>query len=345
MAVRKLRTQSPASSRHNRLKTLMETGINVLSLFDGMSCGQIALGRAGIKVNQYYASEVDKYAIKITQKNYPNTIQLGSVVFVSVETLPKIDLVIGGSPCQNLSFLGNEKGLTTKCNVDILTLDHYLKLKLEQYEFSGQSYLFWEYVRILKEVQKNNPNVKFLLENVNMDEKWRKIFTRTLGVNYITIDSNLVSAQDRDRHYWTNIGLTNDGVLFGFKSNIEMPRDKGLLLKDVLENEVDEKYFLEYKNDVFLGTTLGGDYRADDGYRAKKNGKSGTLRARARTDESCGQLAFIGDRVRKLTPIECERLQTITDDYTIGVPYSQRYKMIGNGWTVDVVTHIFKYYK
>ena len=125
--------------------------MNVLSLFDGMSCGQQALERSGIKVDNYFASEIDKYAIKVTMNNYPNTIQLGSVVGVDGYSLPKIDLLIGGSPCQSFSFAGKRKGMSTKDEQEILTLDHYLQLKAEQYEFEGQSYLFWEYMRLLNE--------------------------------------------------------------------------------------------------------------------------------------------------------------------------------------------------
>jgi DNA (cytosine-5)-methyltransferase 3A len=136
--------------------------MNVLSLFDGCSCGQQALERANIKVNNYFASEIDKYAIKVTMANYPNTIQLGSVVDIKGADLPKIDLLIGGSPCQSFSFAGKRKGMSTKCNQEILTLEQYLELKEDGFQFEGQSYLFWEYVRILNEVKPKY----FLLENV-----------------------------------------------------------------------------------------------------------------------------------------------------------------------------------
>ena len=142
--------------------------MNVLSLFDGMSCGQQALERAGIKVNNYFASEIDKYAIQVTMANYPNTKQLGSVVNVDGYSLPKIDILIGGSPCQSFSFAGKRKGMSTKDEQEILTLDHYLELKAEGFEFEGQSYLFWEYMRLLNEVKPKY----FLLENVMMGERW-----------------------------------------------------------------------------------------------------------------------------------------------------------------------------
>jgi len=217
--------------------------MNVLSLFDGMSCGQQALDRLGIKVDNYFASEIDKYAIQVTMANYPNTIQLGSVVNVDGYSLPKIDLLLGGSPCQSFSFAGKRKGMSTKCETEILTLEHYLELKAEGYEFEGQSYLFWEYMRLLNECKPTY----FLLENVEMGEKWEKVLSKAIGVNGIHINSALVSAQNRKRIYWTNIGMQPSGLFGDLESIIEQPKDRGILLKDVLESEVDEKYFLSEK--------------------------------------------------------------------------------------------------
>ena len=359
--------------------------MNVLSLFDGMSCGRQALERAGIKVDNYYACEIDKYAIQVTMKNYPDTIQLGDVRNIKAEDLPKIDIMMGGSPCQSFSFAGKRAGMSTKCNQEILTLDEYLKLKQENFEFEGQSYLFWEYMRVLKQV---NPTY-FLLENVKMSKKWEEVLSNAIGVKPILINSSLVSAQNRKRLYWTNIS-----------DKIEQPSDKGIYLKDILEEEVDEKYYLSssvverfkeklvstsidekdvvtlnlqrrnpdrpsllnggksgsgplvkndgksYCLDTFNSQAIdivGGDFRTDEGFRWREGGKTGTLAARARNDESCGQLAKIGHVIRKLTPVECERLQTVKDNYTEGVSNTQRYKMIGNGWTVDVTVHILSY--
>jgi len=454
--------------------------MNVLSLFDGMSCGQQALERAGFKVDNYFASEIDKYAIQVTMANYPNTKQLGSVVNVDGYSLPKIDILIGGSPCQSFSFAGKRKGMSTKDEQEILTLEHYLELKAEGFEFEGQSYLFWEYMRLLNETKPKY----FLLENVMMGEKWEKVLSKAIGVKPIMINSSLVSAQNRQRLYWTNIGLKPQGLFGDLESSIEQPKDKGILLKDILEEEVDSKYFLsdnfinflnkhkdrhsekgngfgfsvkngddkgnclranaalcptdnivnsynnkrlnltieKHKENLEYGTMIdsynqsihinksitidtrisasnnthivgkkvkqlnsslesggkqpyqqnriydsngispalcankadllikeeivfGCDYRTDEGLRIRDNGKSGTLAARARNDESCGQLASIDSQIRKLTPVECERLQTVKDNYTNHVSDSQRYKMIGNGWTVDVIAHILKYMK
>lgn len=151
--------------------------INVLSLFDGMSCGQIALERSGIPVENYFASEIDKYAIKVTMENYPNTIQLGDIRNVDVNNIPKIDLLIGGSPCQSFSFSGKRNGMSTLEKVEIITLEQYLKLKRLNFKFEGYSYLFWEYSRILNDIRKyNNPEVKFLLENVTMAKNGKILF-------------------------------------------------------------------------------------------------------------------------------------------------------------------------
>ena len=419
--------------------------MNVLSLFDGMSCGQQALERAGIKVDKYFASEIDKYAIQVTMANYPDTIQLGSVVGVDGYALPKIDLLIGGSPCQSFSFAGKRKGMATTDEQEILTLEHYLQLKADGFEFQGQSYLFWEFMRLLYEVKPKY----FLLENVEMGEKWERVLTQAIGVNALHINSALVSAQNRKRIYFTNIGMEAAG-LFGYPvSIIKKPKDRKILLKDILESEVDEKYFLSDKAMKLLGdkiinksvsneksmtidgsyykgvgircgdcrqivktdkkgniknnqnkascftagghsggnhsdmdlivhntmprsSTTGkggtghlsindgktycldtgntnavevrsGDFDFDGNFRERQNGKSGTLRARAREDESCSQLAQIDSRIRRLTPLECMRLQTVNDNYKMPVSDSQKYKMLGNGWTIEVISHIFKY--
>jgi DNA-cytosine methyltransferase len=357
--------------------------MNVLSLFDGMSCGQQALERSGIKVDKYFALEIDKYAIIVTMANYPNTIQLGSVTEVDGYKLPKIDLLIGGSPCQSFSFAGKRKGMSTKDEQEILTLEHYLKLKVEGYEFEGQSYLFWEYIRLLNEVKPKY----FLLENVMMGEKWEKLLTKAIGVKPIMINSALVSAQNRKRLYWTNIGLKASGLFGDMESIIEQPKDKGILLKDILENEVDEKYFLSERMINWLekhSTKRGSEFRKTIGDRkagclsvsalknvnlsadfiidnpiivhnmmpkSSKSGKGGTghlTREDGKTyclDTGNTNAVEYKQRIRRLTPIECERLQTVKDNYTNYVSDSQRYKMLGNGWTIDVISHILNYIK
>ncbi len=481
--------------------------ITVLSLFDGVSCGQLALNRAGIKYDKYYASEIDKYAIKIAQKNYPDTIQLGSVIDVDVSKLPPIDWLQGGSPCTNFSFAGKRKGMSTTDEVEILTLDHYLELKSQNYEFEGQSYLFWEYMRILTDIQKYNPDVIFFLENVEMGEKWEKVLSRAIGVNGIHINSALVSAQSRPRIYWTNLGLEKSGLFGDLTSIITQPKDRGIYLKDILETNVDEKYYLSDKMVSYLnsrkknynggkinyktgvdkascinacsgsldisdniivdknrkascftaGAHSGGLHSemdtivegqstmievtcaasrgrnpdnpksrktgleteqhleerfdgktncltsvAKDNYvvekasepvlmltlnksaafhhekldnksyslaarsdlaivepitvhnmmpRSSKTGKGGTGHL-SRTDGKTYTLACSDinrveykQRIRRLTEVECERLQTLPDFYTEGISSTQRYRALGNGWNVDTIVYLFGYYK
>lgn len=410
---------------------MKEKEFNVLSLFDGCSGGQQALDRLCIKVDNYYASEIDKYAMQVTMANYPNTIQLGSVVDVDVSKLKHINLLCGGSPCQSFSFAGKRKGMSTKDNIEILTLEHYLELKEQKFEFEGQSYLFWEYIRILTDIRKYNPDVKFLLENVMMGEKWQKILTRAIGINPIEINSALVSAQNRRRLYWTNIGAEQDGLFGDLKCMIPQPKDRGILLKDILEPEVDEKYYLsdkitgrfklQSKGDNIVGSTKGEENtrlgQRDEVYglegkmgclnatdykqpkqiqivamggrnpentsdrtkgcptkqmlEAREDGKTNcittvqkdnlvysyrqdtpikedsdkyqTLRHNPGGKTRGVELELNTSRIRRLTPLECERLQTMKDGYTAHVSDSQRYKMIGNGWTTEVIAHIFSY--
>lgn len=332
--------------------------MNVLSLFDGMSCGQIALNKLGIKYENYFASEIDKYAIEITQKNFPGTQQLGSVVDVKGEDLPKIDLLMGGSPCQGFSFAGKQ-----------LNFD------------DDRSKLFFEFVRLLKEVKPKY----FLLENVKMKKESQEIITHYLGVEPIEICSSLVSGQTRKRLYWTNIALQKGDLFDGYKSGITQPKDKEVLLRDILEDSVDKKYYCSetfmakmdrYKN---KNRCLNNDGKAmcliagyhkmgrDNTYiveneSATKSGKSYCLTARYSgavawnsverkqrtmipvevTDEENPNV-YNGVRYRKLTPKECERLQTVPDGYTEGVSDTQRYRMIGNGWTIDIIAHIFSH--
>ncbi|WP_440614987.1 DNA (cytosine-5-)-methyltransferase [Bacillus subtilis] len=284
--------------------------MNVLSLFDGMSCGQIALEKAGIKVDNYFASEIDKHAIQITQKNYPNTIQLGDVTKWYEWDLPEIDLLLAGSPCQGFSVSG--KGLN----------------------FSDpRSKLFFVFSDVLNAVKPKH----FLLENVKMKKRWEEIITNSLCVHPIEINSSLVSAQSRKRLYWTNI------------PNVSQPEDKRLLLKDVLEDEYTEKEVLSEKiqerfqfieSNYAIGTTKP-DFRTigQRDYVFGENQKMGCLVA---TDFKQPKQVYHNGVLRKASPLECERLQTVPDNYTKGVSNTQRYKMLGNGWTVDVIAHIFK---
>jgi DNA-cytosine methyltransferase len=301
--------------------------MNVLSLFDGMSCGQIALEKSGFQVDKYFASEIDKYAIKVAKANYPDMVHLGDVRDVKADDLPQIDLLIGGSPCQGFSFAGKQ-----------LNFD------------DPRSKLFWEYVRLLRELRPKY----FLLENVKMKQESMDVITEALGVEPIFINSSLVSAQNRQRYYWTNIPMD------------KLPDDKGVMLKDILENGYVDRdkshcldanyfkggnlksYFEKHRRQlVFSKDGLchvgDADIRGNDNVRRvyHPDGKAPCLTTMGGGHREPKTLTS-DTTWRKLTPLECERLQTVPEGYTAHVSNTQRYKMLGNGWTVDVIAHIMK---
>lgn len=362
--------------------------MNVLSLFDGISCGLVALKRSVAKVDNYYASEIDKYAIQISKKNHPEIKHIGDIKKIDVGALGKIDLFLAGPPCQGFSCSGKQLNW---CD--------------------PRSLLFLRAIEILQEIKKTNPGVKFLIENVaSMKNFVRTELDKRLGVESIVINSNLISAQNRKRLYWANIPMPGQ------------PKDKGIFLKDILESNVDEKYYL-HKNSISgkralknlvdglrfdyeksksmtangartisgAGSTClvlqiprgnnRGGIKAVDGKTptlsssswidnnhlfemVRKNGddktflkvskklnrkpdqkKSSTLTGGAKSggDHSAMDLILYNDfSFRRFTPVECERLQTLPDNYTEGVSNTQRYKSIGNGWTVDVIAHILR---
>lgn len=330
---------------------------NVLSLFDGISCGQVALEKAGIKVDNYFASEIDKNAIKVTQHNYPNTIQLGDVTKVKGADLPKIDLLTGGFCCQSFSMSGKQ-------------------LNFED----PRGKLFFECVRLLEECK---PTF-FLFENVKMKKEYEDVITSYLGVSPIKINSALVSAQNRERLYWTNI------------PNIKQPEDKGILVKDILEENIDG-HFSDGFYVVPRGTNQGGlkhykgksptittsswrynffacqkieenlrdllstsKYKDNFQWKFDKLGRVLVMRPDGLKIQRIGRVASQDNKseiitcatqphvnngllIRKITPLEAERLQTLPEFFTdCGISTNQRFHAIGNGWTVDVIAHIFK---
>lgn len=388
--------------------------MNVLSLFDGISCGMVALERVGIKVDKYYASEIDKYAIAVSEKNYPDIIRLGNVTKWKNWDIDwgSIDLLIGGSPCQGFSFAGKQLNFEDE-----------------------RSKLFFEYVEILKHIKEQNPEVLFLLENVRMKKEYSDIISKFLDTDPILINSSLVSAQNRKRLYWTNI------------KSVEQTQDRGILLKDIVHEYTDFKYMLTDSQNGWLKKN--GQFQLDKNYSSIDSKKAITMTARQyaswngnfkfeelnryivpfdktlqilekeiekgkvgyfKTDSQGNRIYYIHNKsvalckeaggkgsktglysfgcitpdrvkkrqngqrfsegnkfytlttqdkhgvlvegyIRKLTPIECERLQTLPDGYTdvavAGklISDNQRYKMLGNGWTVDVIAHILRYIK
>lgn len=281
--------------------------METLSLFDGISCGQVALERAGIKVDKYYASEIERNAIQITQKNYPDTVQIGDVTKIDGNQYRGIDLLMGGSPCQSLSITQSQ---------------------IRQHLF-GKSKLFFEFVRILEE---SSPKY-FLFENVaSMTEESKQIISELLKCKPVLINSNCFVAQDRPRYYWTNIPL-----------KISELKQCDTVLQDILEPTVDEKYFYNCGYD-FLGTDKSVCAILHiNGHDILKRVHSPKFKCHTLT--TCGggntqKKVFINGRPRKLTPIEYERLQGLPDNYTQGISNTARYTAIGNGWTVDTISYI-----
>lgn len=335
--------------------------MNALSLFDGMSCGQIALNNLEYPYGKYYASEIDTHAIAVTQHNFPGTIQLGDVTKWREWDIDwgSIGLILAGSPCQGFSFAGKQ-----------LAFD------------DPRSALFFEFVNILNHIREFNPDVKFLLENVRMKKEFEDIITYYVGVEPLMINSNLLSAQNRVRFYWTNI------------EDVTIPDDKGILLEDVVhetlgdaddeeldrykvpfdrslqildkevargkvgyfrsDSQANRVYYIHGKAVTLCGSAGGGAAKmgqylfgciTPDRVNKRQNGqrfntgeKFYTLTAQDRHG------VLVDGYIRKLTPEECERLQTVPAMYTVapGVSETQRYRMLGNGWTVDIISHILK---
>ena len=366
-----------------------------------MSCARIALHELGIKVDRYYASEINKHAIKQTQLNFPDTIQLGDVRGVHAKDLPKIDLLIGGSPCQGFSFAGKQLNFN-----------------------DPRSALFFEFVRILNECRQVNPDVKFMLENVRMKREYEQVISDTLGIKPVMINSALVSAQNRVRLYWSNIRTAPDG-LFDVRTDIPQPKDRGVFLRDILEDNVDEKYNvsertlqnlqLHKERNKKSGNGFGIDIRRPNqkscSSRTQSHGisdvvaivdKKGRLKSNQdkascltvgghsagnhsdmdvliirrevrqinpSTGSGCKQpyqqnrvydadgimpllcsahaghapLVACDEIVRRITPSEAARLQTIPEWYKWECSATQQYTMLGNGWTVEVIKHIFSF--
>lgn len=424
----------------------------VVGAFDGMSCAQIALNKIGLVPSTYYAIEVDKYCVATSKKIFPNTVQLGDIRNVKGSDIGFVHYLVGGSPCQGFSFSGKRKGMVTTEMIEVTTLDHYLQLKNDNFVFDGQSYLFWEFVRLKQELLAINPKMYWLLENVKMKRSWQKILSNGVGVNPIKINSSLLSAQNRPRLYWTNIFNQPNGLFGDVVCQIPQPKDKQLFIVDVLEINVAKKYFLTDKMiDYFINKkkltkhnfeirdyqeksksirtgvgkmagednyivdpfrkakcfTAGGNsaglhsqmeiivynssprssttgkggtgilsrndgksfcvspspknvvhiksgtirtHKDGLGFRVIRSGKGAAVPARAREDGSGQNAVMLNGLIRRLTPRECGRLQTVPDEhidkmFEAGLSDTQLYKMFGNGMTCDVIAYISSFAK
>lgn len=278
-----------------------------MSLFDGISCGKVALDRAGIKVKKYYASEIDKFAMQVSEKNHPDIIQLGDVTSWRSWDIDweNVGLLIGGSPCQGFSFAGKQLNFN-----------------------DDRSKLFFVYVDILNHIKSVNPDVKFLLENVKMKAEWQDVISGYLGVKPVRINSALVSAAKRDRLYWANF-------------DVEMPDDKGITFDDINQHSTDwlsDTYIdkvskWKAQQDPIANTTFIGT-----------NSKLPCLTARGYNQSHSGMILISdGNKYRYLTNNEAELAMTLPVDYTAGITDRERARCLGNGWTVDVIAHIFTY--
>lgn len=283
-------------------------GITVLSLFDGISCGMVALERAGIEVDKYIAYEIEHNVIEISRKNYPQIVRGGDVTKEDFTKYKgQIDILIGGSPCQNLCSCGDKKGLEGE-----------------------ESRLFFDYVRALYETEAK----WFLLENnATMTKENQDIITEIMGVEPIFINSNLLTAQDRKRLYWTNI------------PNIEQPEDKGIYLRDIMQPKEEKPEYECYKRMAAKVEGTLAHKKAWSQVRTLDQKSRALTTSQAISNSGATNVKYADNEYYILTPKECERLQTLPDNYIEGVSNTQRYKAIGNGWTVDVIAHIFKYLK
>lgn len=288
-----------------------EEGINVVSLFDGMACAMVALERAGIKVKNYYASEIDKYSMSIAKKNYPQIQHIGDITKLHHIDWTGIDLVCGGSPCQGFSFAGKQLNF-----------------------YDPRSKLFFDFVRVLEEIKIVNPKVKFLLENVKMKQEHEQVINDILGVKPIEFNSSLVSAQNRKRLYWTNI----EGFIF--------PTDRGIYWDSIQLNlATNVMYYSEAAFKwIFKSDKRKLKYTEYFNFSKVKMQMLEASHSKGYSNQRCFGIVD-NNKTRYIHPIECERLQTLPDNYTEGVSNTQRYKMLGNGWTIDAIVEFFKHLK
>ena len=310
----------------------------LFSSFSGYGGSILSAKFAGLNVVKHYSSEVEESSMKVLQAHSPNTIQVGDICNVNPADYLDVTHIDGGSPCQCLSFAGKKKGFATKTEIEILTLDHYLQLKSEGFEFEGQSYLFWEFVRVyqgIRDLQIANgiQPLTFLLENVNMTQKWQDVISTALGVRPIMFDAAVVWGQSRVRLFWTNI------------EGVTVPEDKGITIGDLIPDAV---------NGVgFRGRKMNGSSKYSYPMTKRKDGKSNCLVTSMGSTSKDGSSYGTGfyettsGQVKKLTIGQMEILQGLEEGYTDvkGVTATKRIKMIGNGWCIPVTGHIMSFLK
>lgn len=304
---------------------------NVLSYFDGISCGMQALKELNIPINKYYSCEINENAIKVSKDNFSNIIRLGDLTKIEFNKLPEIDLFIGGSSCQDFSIAGLRQGMVSDENEEIVTLDRYIELKKSGFKFKGESYLFWEYVLTLKYLQDKNPNLKFLLENVKMSKKWEKVITNALGVEPVLIDSSIHCSTNRKRLYWTNIQQdlpeTKEEYLQDIIDKGYTNREKGLCLLESCSrplktpSKIARRYFL-----YGFWTVI---FKNKETYLKLKEDFN---------------LAEEGD-VRYLNQTELEKSQCLPVGYTKAVNRNVAAGLIGNGWNIRTIKGLLKNFK
>ena len=319
--------------------------ISMLNVFAGLGGGRLSAINAGLKVKTDYFSEVDKYAIKVYQKRFPDAILVGDVRQLKAIDFIHVNIITGGSPCQNFSMMGRKKGMITKTNVEVTSLKMYMKLKKEGFEFEGQSYLFWEFVRLYQEIKELQikmglPVLDFLLENVKMTPKWAKIISDTLGVEPILIDAALVSAQSRKRLFWTSL------------KGVTLPEDKNIKLGDVIKGATSGCAYRgrdknNYKQDIreyFYPLDIRNDFKSNTVLTSL--GNTGQRSGNGKLYGNGFYFTKKGD-IKRFEVSHIEVLQCLEKGWTNvkGVSNTQRIKMIGNAWCIGVTSHIMKFYK
>lgn len=310
----------------------------ILSLFAGYGGSRLSAEYAGLNVVKHYSSEVEESSMKVLNANFPDTIQVGDVRNLKPEDFLDVTIIDGGSPCQCLSFAGKKKGFSTTTEIEIVTLEQYEQLVSEGFEFEGQSYLYWEYVRLYRgirnlQIERGLPVLQFLLENVKMTKKWEDVISNALGVKPIVFDAANVSAQSRIRLFWTDF------------NGVQVPEDMGITIGDIIEGAT---------NGVgFRGRKMNGSSKYSYPMTKRKDGKSNCLVTSMGSTSKDGSSYGTGfyetksGEIKKLTIGEMEILQGLKLGYTdvAGVSKTKRIKMIGNGWSIPVTGHIYSFLK